>query len=182
MKRQWMGGIQVGFVIRLGMGLAACAADGTSLVPPMASTAYPPHEYAHRVESSQVALYWNCAQPEPGLLKLEGLAFNPWSNQPIRFLEFELAGVNDRERTVSEAKADARDLQIFTNQSTPFQLDLRTAGTEVRFDLYYQYRAQDRGHNAIVAGPVPSGSFLVAQQVNRFMARDVCSETQHRWR
>ena len=181
MKRHGTSGIRAGLLILLGMGLAGCAEDGTIHFPPMASTPYPPHEYAHRVETSHVALYWNCNQPEPGVLRLEGLAFNPWSNQPIKFLEFDLVGVNDRERTVSDAKADARDIQIFTNQSTPFHLDLRTAGTEVRFDLYYQYRAQD-GRDNFIAGPMPSGSYRLAQQLNRFMARDVCSPTQHIWR
>jgi hypothetical protein len=182
MKMRRMAGIRTGLLVLLGMGLWGCAAGGTLLFPAMASTPYPPPGYAHRVESSHVALYWNCTQPEPGLLQLAGRAFNPWSDQPVRFLELELVGVDDREHTVSGAKAEAADLQIYTNQSTPFQLDLRTAGTEVRFDLYYQYRFQDRGHNAIVAGPVPGGSFRLAQQTIRSLARDVCSETQHRWR
>lgn len=182
MKTRGMTGIRGGLLVLLGMGLWGCAAGGTMPFPAMASASYPPPDYAHRVESSAVALYWNCAQPEPGHLQMAGVAFNPWSSQPVRFLEFDLVGVDDHEGTVSGAKAEARDLQIFTNQSTPFQLDLRTAGTEVRFDLYYQYIFQDRGHGVVVSGPLPPGSFHLVQQTNRFLVRDACSETQHRWR
>ncbi len=176
---RWMREIRIGLLFFLGFFLSACAADGTLQFPPMTSTPYPPPGYVHRVETSHVALYWNCTQPEPGMLQLAGLAFNPWSSQPVRFLEFELVGVNDKERTASVAKAEAQDLQLFTNQSTTFTLDLRMAGGEVRFDLYYQYRFQEGDHNRIVAGPVAGGPFLLAQQTNRFMVRDACSDSQH---
>lgn len=183
MKTRGMTGIRTGLLVLLGMGLWGCVAGGTMPFPAMASVPYPPPNYAHRVESSAVALYWNCAQPEPGLLQLSGLAFNPWSSQPVRLLEFDLVGVDAHDRSVSSAEAQAGDQQIFTNQSTPFQLDLRTAGTEVRFDLYYQYIYQDRGHgDAIIAGPLPPGSFHLVQQTHRFLVRDACSESQHLWR
>ncbi len=176
---QWTRGIRIGLLFFLGFLLSACAADGGLQFPPMTSTPYPPPGYAHRVATSHVALYWNCTQPEPGMLQLAGLAFNPWANQPVGFFEFDLVGVNANERAASQAKAQARDLQIFTNQSTTFQLDLRMAGDEIRFDLYYQYRFQEGDHNRIFAGPVVGGPFLLAQQTNRFLARDVCSDTQH---
>lgn len=171
---------RIALLLLLAVSLSACAADGK--FPAMTSTPYPPPGYAHQAGSSHVALYWNCTQPQPGALQLAGLAFNPWSDQPVGFLELELVGVDSSERTVTAAKAEARDFQLYTNQSTPFQLDMRTAGSEVRFDLYYQYRFQDRGHDADFAGPITSGRFLLAQQTNRFMVRDACSETQHRVR
>lgn len=171
--------IRVGLLILLGIGVAACAADGTLKQSAMTAP-YPPPGYAHTV-SAHVALYWNCSTPESGRLQVEGVAVNPWSDQPIKLLQFDLVGVDGRDRVVSAAKADARDIQIFTNQSSPFQLDLRTTGGEVRYDLYYQYVFRDRGHNAVVA-MAGNGPFLLAQQDQRFLVRDACSETQHRVR
>lgn len=180
MKR--MKEIRTGLLLLLGVGSSACAADGTIKLPAAAPMPYPPAGYTHTVSSSHVTLYWNCTQPEPGVQRLEGVAVNAWSAQEVRFLEFELTGVDNRERIVSEARGEARNFLLGTFQSTPFQLDLRTAGGEVRFDLYYQYRFQDRSHREMVAAQLSGRPFLLAQQTNRFMARDVCSETQHRVR
>ena len=166
----------------VGIGLSACAADGTLQLPVMTSIPYPPPGYTYHVGNAHVDLWWNCTQPEPGILQMDGVALNPWADQPVLFLEFDLVGVGRNERTVSSIKAEAPDFQLFTGQATPFRLDLRTSGSEVRFDLYYQYRFQDRGHNAIIAGPVTSLPYLLAQQTIRFMVRDACSETQHRVR
>jgi len=171
--------MRAGLLLLLGMGLSACAADGTWR-PPAASTLYPPAVFAHRVESSHVALYWNCTRPEPGVLRLEGVAQNPWSSQAVRFLELELVGVDARERTVSEAAAAVPDFLLHTNQISPFRLDVRTVGSEVRFDLFYQYRFQENG-GRFVAG-APGSAPRILAQTQRFMARDVCSETQHRVR
>lgn len=171
--------IRVGLLILLGIGVVACAADGTLKQSAMTAP-YPPPGYAHTV-SAHVALYWNCSTPESGRLQVEGVAVNPWSDQPIKLLQFDLVGVDGRDRVVSEAKADARDIQIFTNQSSPFGLDLKTGGSEVRYDLFYQYRFQEGDHGAWMAR-VSTGPFLLAQQTNRFMVRDACSETQHRVR
>jgi len=172
-------GSLVGLVVLLGVSLSACATDGSLGLPAAEPKPYPPPGYAHRVASSHVELYWNCTQAEPGILRLVGVAVNPWNSQEVRFLEFDFVGVDARERTVSDAQGQARDFLLGTNQSTPFQLDLRTAGSEVRFDLYYKYRFQDRSHREIVAAQVGGRPFLLAQQTNRFLARDVCSETQH---
>lgn len=174
-----MSGLRTWLLILLGIGVSACAADGSLRLPAESAAPYPPPGYKHRVASSHVELYWNCSNPEPNLLRLDGVAVNPWSDQPVRFLEFELAGVSANERTVSEAKAEARDIQIFTNQSSPFRMDLRMAGGEVRYDLFYQYRFQDGDHYPVAARLVSMGPFLLAQRTNRFMVRDACSETQH---
>lgn len=172
-------GIRAGFLVVLGMGLSACAADGTPLFTATEPPIYPPAAYSHRVGTDPVVLYWNCARPESGVLRLEGVAQNPHSAQPVRFLELELVGVDGKERTVSHVKGEARDFLLRTNEITPFQLDLRTAGSEARFDLFYQYRFQEGDHLPVVAARLVSTSMLVAQE-KRFMARDVCSETQHR--
>jgi hypothetical protein len=159
----------------LALTLIACASSAER--PPLTS----PGAYAHRVASSHVVLYWNCVGPEAGTLRVEGVAQNPWFSQEVRFLELELVGVDGRERTVSHAKGAAQDILIRTNQFSPFQMELRPAGREVRFDLYYEYRFQDVDEQARLAGPVVGAPRLLAQ-MQRFLARDACSETQHRAR
>jgi hypothetical protein len=82
-------------------------------------------------------LYWNCTRPEPGILRVEGVAYNSWSAQAIRFLEFDLVGVDDRDREVSATSAALPAILLWTNEVSAFRLDLKTAETEIRFDLYY---------------------------------------------
>ncbi|OGB93015.1 MAG: hypothetical protein A2Z31_07755 [candidate division NC10 bacterium RBG_16_65_8] len=173
--------IRFALLVLVGSALSGCAADGSFTGSAPQATPYPPPGYSHTVQSSAVVLYWNCAQPEPTVVELNGLAFNPWSSQPVRSLEVELVGVDSRERTVSEVGAEARDRQILTNQSTPFHLRLRTAGSESRLDLYYRYKFQDGGRDRMLAGLAWDAPILLAQQV-QFRVRDACSETQHRVR
>ncbi len=176
-----MRGIRFALSVLVGIALSGCAADGsfTGSAPP--ATPYPPPGYNHTVQSGAVVLYWNCARPEPGVVEVSGLAFNPWNSQPVRELELELVGVDSRDRTVSEARAEAPDYQILTNQSSPFRLRLRTEGSESRLDLYYRYKFQEGGRDWIVASSAWTGPILLAQQV-QFRVRDACSETQHRVR
>ncbi len=139
----------------------------------------PPEAFAHRVATSEVVLLWNCLQPEPGLLRVVGEAQSPWQAQPIRFLELQVVGVDAQARETAQASGKARDIQIFTNQRSPFQLELRTAGTEVRFDLYYHYQFENEwDSDARLAGPAMVGPRLLAQTRSE-LARDVCSPTQH---
>lgn len=135
--------------------------------------------FAHRIGSSHVVLYWNCVRPETGRILLDGIAQSPWAE--IRFLEFELVGVDLRDRIVSEAKGKARDLVIRTHEVSPFQLELQTVGSEGRFDLYYQHQFVPEEMDALLAGPPTAPPRQVAQ-ADRFLVRDVCSETQHRSR
>lgn len=113
-------------------------------------------------------------------MHLDGLAFNPWSSQPVRALEFELVGVDSRGRSVSEATTQARDYQLFTNQSTPFELDLKTVGSEVRFDLYFAYQFQEGDHNDFQMSKVAwRGPVALALQPNRSLVWNACSATAH---
>ncbi len=173
-------GLRVAFLCGVGLVLAACAPDGTLLQLPPPFAAYPPTGFKHTVQSSHVALYWNCTQPETASLRLEGLAFNPWMGGAIRYLELEVEGVDAAAGSVSEGKAAARGIQIQTSQSSPFQIDLRTTGKEVRFDLYYQYQIDEGdGSNGIDASLDWDGPVLFAEQNRRFSVRDACSDTQH---
>ena len=108
-----------------------------------------------------------------------GVSANPWSTQPVQYLAVELLGVDARGYSVSEAKASIPDIQLHTNQSTPFQFALRIAGTESRFGLYYEYGFQDHGHNPMLSRIAWTDPSTLAQGMTRFLVRDACSETQH---
>jgi hypothetical protein len=179
-RRLW--GTRLALVCALAMALSACAADQTLTASGMERTPYPPPGYSHTVQSGHVALYWNCARPDTGIIQVDGLAFNPWSSQPVRYLEVELVGVDSRERTVSEAGNKAQEFELLTNQSTPFQVNLRPMGGESRFDLYYRYVFQDGGRGGFLASLAWDGPVLVAQSQKQFRVRDACSDTLHRVR
>lgn len=169
--RWWLLSIAV-----LGGSLAACtplagqhaAREAARLVPS-------PTVYHHRASTTHVVLYWNCARPESGQVHLEGLVYSPYFSD-VRDLQFELAGVDGTDRVVSTARAVPPDFALGLNRTSPFQLALRTTGNEVRFDLYYGYRAQG-GLRSSLAGPPVDGVRLLAQSPSWFMVRDVCSET-----
>jgi hypothetical protein len=154
------------------MAVTACVAVDT------AGPGTPPDGFTHRAANSEVVLFWNCLQPVSGVLRVQGVARNPWHAQPIRFLELQVVGVDAEGRQTAEAAGKAWDIQIFTNQQSPFQLDLRPTGTEVRFDLYYQYLFNHEYDSVMLAGPPLVGPRLYAQ-TNTNMVRDVCSPTQH---
>jgi hypothetical protein len=170
----------LGLVAILTGVLTACAVTD---MPQGGRTGGTPEVFAHRVATSDVVLVWNCLQPEPGLLRVVGEVQNPWQAQPVQYMEFELLGVDAQARTTAKATGAARDLQIRTNQRSPFELTLKTAGTEARFDLYYNYRFHDEFDTSgtmgvLVAGPPMAGPRLLAQ-TQTFLVRDVCSPTQH---
>ena len=154
------------------MGVISCAAVDT------AGTGAPPDTFTHRTANSEVVLLWNCLQPATGMLRIEGVARNPWQAQPVRYLEVQVVGVDAQGRQTAEGAGKARDIQLFTNQQSPFQLDVRTAGAEVRFDLYYEYLFNAEYDTALLAGPPTVGPRRYAQTRTN-MVRDACSPTQH---
>jgi hypothetical protein len=168
-------------IAALALSVTGCASLGAGQQSGAQPPAYPPDVFSHRVATSEVVLYWNCSRPEPGVLRLDGVAQSPWAAQPVRYLEFDLVGVDGQDRIVSEIKGAAQDIQIYTNQTSRFQLDLRLAGSEGRIDLYYEYQFHIEQMDALLAGPPVRVPRLIAQ-TSRFLARDVCSETQHRAR
>lgn len=159
----------------IAMAVTACAAMDA------ASTQTPLETFAHRAANSDLVLRWNCVQPTAGTLRIDGVAHNPWQAQPIGYLELQAVGVDAHGRQTAEAEGKARDIQIFTNERSPFQLDLKTTGTEVRVDLYYQYRVNHEWESGalLLAGPPVAGLRLYAQSTNTNMVRDACSPTQH---
>ncbi len=193
--RRWLAATSVLFLV-------GCAGGGDS--PQFLDSALktdPTTGFTHRVANAQVVLYWTCTRPEPGSLRVEGVAQSPWSSQPIRFMEFNLVGVDARDRQVSATGAALPAVLLFTNEVSPFRLDLKPAGTETRFDLYYQYRFDEGlkvgragarfdlqsqyrfdkgGNDRLFAGPPGAGLRLLAQKLRIWQVRDACSETQHR--
>jgi hypothetical protein len=160
--------------VGMAMAVTACAAVDTP------GTGVPLEAFTHRVANSEVVLRWNCLQPASGLLRVEGVAHNPWQAQPIGYLELQVVGVDAQGRQTAEAAGQARDIQILTNEQSPFQLDLRTVGTEVRVDLFYQYRFNQEWEAAVLlAGPPLVGPRRYAQSTTTYMVRDACSPTQH---
>ena len=160
------------WLLVVAMGVTSCVAVDT------AGTGAPPDAFTHRAANAEVVLLWNCLQPASGVLRVQGVASNPWHAQPIRYLELQVVGVDAQGRQTAEAAGKVWDIQIFTNQQAPFQLDLRTAGAEVRVDLYYQYHFNHEYDTAMLAGPPTVGPRLYAQTKGN-MVRDACSPTQH---
>jgi hypothetical protein len=149
------------------LGVAACAAGVAWESVPPSPAVYPPAAFAHRVSTSDVSVYWNCTRPEPDALRVEGVIQNIGGGV-IQYAEVEMVSVDARDRTIAGIRSGVRDPLLQTNQTSPFMLGLRTVGVEARVDLYYEYRLRAQ------LGP---GGYLAPQ---RFRARDVCNETQHR--
>ncbi len=78
-------------------------------------------------------------------------------------MELNLVGVDSQGGTVSQAATSLPDIAPWINQISPFHMRLQTVGSEVRFDLYYQYYPG-------------TPRFGLAQ---RNFVRDACSPTQH---
>jgi hypothetical protein len=144
-----------GIVVRL----VACATPGTQ------NAVHPPAAFEHRVSAADVRVFWNCTQPEQGVLQMDGVVQNI-GGQQIQFAEVEVVAVNASNQTVSSARSAVRDIRLQSNQSSPLQLQLRTLGDEVRFDMFYRHRVGS------VSGIGADGP----RQVQN-MARDVCSPT-----
>lgn len=152
------------FAASISLSLSACAGYAQGGPAGAGSTVYPPALYAHRVSTNEVEVYWNCTRPEPAIVRLEGVVRNVKGGR-VKFMELELSGANKQGRYVSGGKIALRDIVLYTNQISAYALQVRPAGTEERFDLFYWYYMDAR----IGDGP--------RQQ---FLARDACSPTQHR--
>ncbi len=116
-----------------------------------------------------------------------GATHFPSTESEVRSLEFTVVGVDAHGSVVSEATDTPRNFMLGTMQSTPIQLELQMKGSEVRFDLYYQYQSPEpesgvvsRRDGVPLARLVADRPVLLAQGTNRLMVRDVCSETLHR--
>jgi hypothetical protein len=160
--------IHIGLSVFVAWILSACAGDGPRRSPATLQTVYPPATFAHRVSSSDIDVYWNCARPEPDVVRLDGVVQNS-GGRDVEFVDLEVNAVDARNRSLSAARTPLKDLVLHTNQISPFTLNIRAPGTTTRLDLYYNYRLSRRlGFPGLGRSDV------------RQLARDVCSETQHR--
>ena len=165
---------RLAWLLPLCLVVAACAADGSRTSVLIGAEPFPPPDLPHRAASSHVEFYWRCDRTDPGMMRIAGLARNPWSSQAVQYLEFEAAGVDRDGRVVSEGHAVASADFLGTNQLTRFRLDIRSSGREVRYDLYYQYQFEEPDLDARLAGP-GAGRVLMAARLNRFSVRDACA-------
>ena len=153
----------LGFWLLAFAALVACACGAA--VPgrgPAQQAEYPQANFAHRVSSGDVDVYWNCTQPEQGVVRMDGVVQNTGGRE-VQFVTLEAAAANAREYYVSSAKTTLNEILLHINQISPFTLEVSTpAGT--RLDLIYAYR------------------FTAAMPEIRNLARDACSPTQHRVR
>ncbi|HTX53953.1 MAG TPA: hypothetical protein VMD08_11105 [Candidatus Baltobacteraceae bacterium] len=148
---------------------------------------YPPLEFAHRVASPAVELFWNCSKAAD-TLQFTGVAFNQWFAGEVQYLDMTLVGVDTNGHEVSQGIAK-ETFQIFTLRYANFEIPLKATGTEVRYDLYYQYQYREPGDRDTGGGTKNSklqrgapfllasnGSVMLAQvPPTYFLARDVCS-------
>ncbi len=166
-------------LLSLGFILSACAEGGPQSGLSIGKIQWPPTDYKHTVSTTAIRQYWNCTRPAPDVMRLDGLVANMWNNQPVGYLEWQFVGVDKDGHTVSSASAASQVLQLYTNQYTTYQIDLRTTGVEARFDLYYQYRFFEGDHNKLEASLDWDGPVLFAQQNKRWFVLDACSDSQH---
>lgn len=148
-------------VAGVGVILSACAAGGMDTGPP---TVYPQAVYSQRVGTNDVTIYWTCAR-EATQVRFEGVVQNARGGA-VKFMELELAGADARDRYVSEARTAFEDIVLQTNQIAHFVIQVRPAGGESRFDLFYRYQVD---------------SAIGGDERPRFRALDVCSPTRHRF-
>jgi len=130
------------------------------------SAPYPPDVYQHRVSTNEVEIYWNCTAPGAGTQRMEGVVRNT-KGGAVKFMELELEAVDAQGRYGASAKTALPVIKLFANQLAPFALQLSAGADAQRFDLFYNYERDAAPGDAL--------------QV-RFLARDVCSPTQHRIR
>lgn len=175
MKRAMLGTL----LVLLGTALSGCVAGGPPPAAMLGNIQWPPSEFKHTVATGAIRQYWSCTRPEPNLMRLEGIVANEWSGQPVQYLAWDLVAVDAAGRTLASEQVKSAAVQLATNMYTRFQIDLRTTGGEARFDLYYEYQYQDRGHSPRLAALDWDGPVLMAQQTQRFFVLDACSDTQH---
>jgi hypothetical protein len=163
-------------LLLLGLWMGGCAGAGET-PPPGASLPVPLSELPARVGTSHVELYWRCATTADGLLRLDGVVHNAYATGQVGNFKAEVAGVDQHDRQVSEGRGAARSWRLGTREMSPFALELRPTGREVRFDLYYDYEAPDLERTAMAGSARLAGGMRLAR-THRQMVRDACGESR----
>lgn len=129
----------VGLVVAM-VGIAGCAANGG----PFAPQAIPDYSrFSHSWAAQHVTLYWDCAEVEPGVLRIDGVGVNQWEPVPPQYLDLVVFGFDAQGRVLSRAQGSAKGWELIKNFPEPFRLELRGQGGEVRVDLSYRYWYRD---------------------------------------
>lgn len=143
------------------LGASGCATPDTrTALPPVSA-------FAHRVSAGDLRVFWNCSRPEPDLLQVEGVVQNIGGGR-VRFAEVEVVAVSAGGQTMGSARSAARDIVMQTNQRSPFQIQIRTAGEPARFDMFYSHFAREEFRGL---GSAPR------RLQNR--VRDICAAMEH---
>ena len=119
---------------------AACAAC-TGAISQQAIPDY--SRFSHSWAAQHVTLYWDCAEAEAGVLRIDGVGVNQWEPVPPEFLGLHLFGLDAQGRVLSRAQGSAEGAELNKNFPSPFRLELRQQGGEVRVDLAYRYWYRD---------------------------------------
>ncbi len=144
------------------LGLAVLGLAGCAQKSPLNFDAF-----EHRTADGTLAIYWNCTQPGPRQLVVEGAVDNPYYLVPIAGVELSVSGVDGQGRDVSSARAATANYEIYPKTPSPFRIDLQLAGGEQRFDLRYQYRGAPGGGTS-------TGGSQTSTVVNSL--KDICAK------
>ncbi len=124
--------------------LVAVAAAGAGCTGGMPQQPIPDYSrFSHSWAAQHVTLYWDCAEVEPGILRIDGVGVNQWEPVPPEFLELNLVGLDAQGRPVSQTTGSAQGAELLKNFPAPFRLDLRRHGGEARVDLGFRYWYRD---------------------------------------
>jgi hypothetical protein len=126
MKTVKLLGVALGLVV----SLIACAGQQTWT---------PQVNYAYEVDDGVLYIRWNCFAEPPGLV-MRGFVNNPMSMNPLKDTTLWLSGINAQGATISSTQDNAIPFMLETMNRTPFEMKLKTTGTEARFDMWYQYQ------------------------------------------
>ena len=118
----------LGIVFGLTLGLAACAGQQTWT---------PQVNYDYTADDGRMYLRWNCLYEPPGLV-IQGFVNNELMT-PMKNTQISVYGVNAQGTQVSSVVDNSIPFMIETNDRTPFEIKVKTAGTEVTFNMWYSY-------------------------------------------
>ncbi len=120
----------LGIVLGLILFLSACAAGPQSYVPNI--------NYAYNADDGRMYLRWNCTY-EPPYMVMQGFVNNVLMT-PLKNTQISVWGVNAQGQQVSSAVDNSIPFMLETMDRTPFEIKIRTAGTEVAFNMQYTYQ------------------------------------------
>ena len=126
----------------IGLALAAAGCGACSGAVPLQAT--PDYSrFSHSWTTPKVTLYWDCTEAESGAVRIDGVGVNLWEPIPPEFLDLRLFGLDVQGRVLSRTQGSAQGAELIKNFPTPFRLELREQGGEVRVDLAYRYQYRD---------------------------------------